>query len=181
MAMGNTRQTWGWVTKVLHWLVVILVVNQLFVGFLFATLSPEDTLWRRIFAVHTSIGLTILFLMTFRLVWRLLYPVPELPDTLAPWQKVLARTHHYFFYLILIAMPVVGYLLVNAYGQPATFWGIEMPVLIGENEDLQKQLSLIHAIAAFVLIAAIAVHVAAALRHHYKLKDNVLRRMLSSG
>ena len=177
MQIRNTKSSWGAVTQVLHWLVVLAVLCQLTLGFVLGSLSSEAPLWVRLFPVHTTFGLSIFSLMVLRLLWRVANPVPELPDTLAPWQKRLARTNHWLFYILLIGMPIGGYLLVSAHGHPVPFFGAQLPAAIPESKALQGPIMTLHEIGAFVLIALIVLHVAAALRHALLLKDGVLRRM----
>jgi cytochrome b561 len=177
MQIRNTKSSWGAVTQVLHWLVVLAVLCQLTLGFVLGSLSSEAPLWAQLFPLHTTLGLSILSLMVLRLLWRVANPVPELPDTLAPWQKMLARANHWLFYVLLIGLPIGGYLLVSAHGSPIPFFGAQLPAAIPESESLQSRIGTLHATGAFVLIALMLLHVAAALRHAWLLKDGVLRRM----
>lgn len=177
MTIRNTAQRWGIVQQSLHWLIVALAFGQLAVGFTFADMPTDDPTRPFLFRVHASIGLTILFVILIRFLWRLTNPVPTLPDTLPPWQKALARTTHYLLYLILIGMPIVGYLLVNAAGEAVPFYTTQLPAVIGPTKTLTHILLPLHAAGAFALIALVVLHAAAALRHELVLKDNTLRRM----
>jgi cytochrome b561 len=121
--------------------------------------------------------LTILIVMLVRLGWRQAHPVPDLPDTLSPIEKKIARLNHWAFYLLLIGLPLGGYLLVNAKGHAVPFFGVELPVLLAKNQFLSGLIFFVHAGGAFLLIFLILLHVAAALRHELLFKDNTLRRM----
>ncbi len=178
MQIRNTKSSWGAVTQVLHWLVVLAVLCQLTLGFVLGSLSSDAPLWVRLFPFHTTLGLSIFLVMALRLLWRLANPVPGLPDTLAPWQKRLARATHWLFYILLIGLPISGYLLVSAHGSPVPFFGAQLPAVIQKSEVLQSRISMLHETGAFVLITLIVLHVAAALRHALVLKDGVLRRMM---
>lgn len=103
--------------------------------------------------------------------------MPRLPDTLTPGQKKLAVANHWTFYALLIGLPLGGYLMVNAGGYPVPFFAWELPMVIGKNEGLSSAIFYIHVGGAILLIALILLHVAAALRHEFVLKDNTLRRM----
>ncbi len=177
MRIRNTNTQWGTIQQAFHWIVVVAVLCQLAVGFIFADLSPQSLLRASLFPIHTSLGLSILGLMLARLLWRGANPVPALPDTLRPWQKRLARANHGLLYLLLIGLPMGGYLLVSAHGHSIPFFGHELPPVIPENKPLQGTALFLHVTGAFILIGLVALHVAAALRHEWLLKDGVLRRM----
>jgi cytochrome b561 len=177
MTIRNTEQGWGIVQQSLHWLIVALAFAQLAVGFVFADMPTDDPTRPFLFRLHSTIGLTILFVILIRFLWRLANPVPTLPDTLPAWQKTLARTNHYLLYLILIGMPIVGYLLVNASGHAVPFYTIQLPAIIGPNKTLAHTLLPLHIAAAFALMVLVALHIVGALRHEFVLKDNTLRRM----
>ena len=177
MQMKNTEYSWGAVQKAIHWFVALAVISQLTIGFIFTNLPEKDPLVGKLFNIHTTIGVIILLSMLGRFLWRQANPVPALPDTLSSGQKKLAIANHWAFYAVLIGMPLAGYLTVNASGYPVHFFGIALPILIQKNEGLGEIFESLHVGGAFVLIALVVLHVAAALRHEFLLKDNTLRRM----
>lgn len=177
MQTANTPSQWGAIHQAFHWTIGILVISQIIVGLWFSGIDPKDPARGEAFALHASLGLTLLLLMLARLVWRLRNPVPELPDTLSPGQKRLARATHWLFYILVIGLPAGAYLAVSARGRPVPFWGLELPGIIGKNDALADFIMAVHVAGAWALIALILLHVAAALRHEFILKDNTLRRM----
>jgi cytochrome b561 len=130
-----------------------------------------------LYAIHGTLGMTILVVMLIRLAWRLSNPVPRLPDTLRPIEKRLAHANHWLLYLFLIGMPIGGYLMVNARGYAVQFFDWKLPFVIGKNEALAPWIFYGHLAGALTIIALVVLHAAAALRHEFVLKDNVLRRM----
>jgi cytochrome b561 len=177
MQTHNSDDRWGVVQQALHWLVALAVLVQLTVGFTLAALPSDSAPWGGLFPIHTSLGLSILLLMLLRLFWRRSNPVPRLPETLPRWQQGVARGTHWLFYLLLIGLPIGGYLLVSAFGQPIPFFGLKLPSLLPESESLQGIIWTLHALGAVLVVALILLHVGGALRHEWLLKDNVLRRM----
>lgn len=177
MQTANTTSQWGAVHQAFHWTIGILVITQIIVGLWFAGIDPKDPTRGEAFALHASLGLTLLLLMLVRLFWRLRNPVPALPDSLSPWQKRLAHATHWLFYVLVIGLPLGAYVAVSARGRPVPFWGLELPGIVGKNETLADVVIELHEMGAFVLMALIVLHVAAALRHEFILKDNTLRRM----
>ncbi|WP_296810781.1 cytochrome b [Thiocapsa sp.] len=178
MQIENTEGQWGIVQQTLHWIVVLAVAVQLIIGLNLWRMTPNDPQWESFLPIHTGIGLTILALMVFRLYWRRKHPVPKLPDTLTPAEKALAHATHYGLYGLLIAMPIVGYILVSSHGQPVPFFNAQLPAVIGENETLQYSLRGMHILGAMTLVLLLAMHVFAALRHAWTLRDGVMERMV---
>ncbi len=177
MGARNTLERWGAVQQAFHWTIAVLVIVQLVVGFWFANLPKTDPQRGTLFAIHASLGVTLLVLMLLRLGWRLSNPVPVLPDTLSPLQKRLAHATHWLFYVLVIGMPIGAYIAVNANGHAVPFFGVPLPILIPENKSLASFFIGAHIAGAFTLTALAALHVTAALRHEFMLKDNTLRRM----
>jgi cytochrome b561 len=169
---------YGSVAQALHWLVAALVLGQFGLGWTMSDL-PLSQLKFNLYQLHKSLGLTIFALVIVRLAWRLRHPPPPLPAGLPAWERAAARTTHALFYVLLLVQPVIGVLQSNAANFPLVVWGVlPLPALIGADEALGETLVEVHEIVARVLLVLIALHVAAALRHHFLLKDDVLRRML---
>lgn len=177
MELANTQHRWGAVQQTLHWFVVIAAVTQLTLGFTFTSLAQDNPIRGTLFGAHATVGVIILIVMLVRLGWRLSNPVPSLPDTLKSWEKGLARANHWLLYLLLIGMPIGGYVLVNAHGHAVPFFGAELPQLIPANEALEETVEVVHIAGAFTIIGLVILHVVGALRHEFVLRDNTLRRM----
>lgn len=178
MAIRNAPDRWGIVQQFLHWVVALAVLTQVVLGVIFSALHSDDPTAGQVLTAHASLGLSILGLMVVRALWRLSNPVPRLPDTLTPSQQRLARGTHWLFYVLLLAMPVGGYLVVSTHGQPVPFFGLMLPAAVGESESIHHLGSLMHMTGAVVLGLLILLHVAGALRHEFVLQDSTLRRML---
>jgi cytochrome b561 len=169
---------YGGVAQGLHWLVAALVVTMFGLGWYMSGL-PLGQQKFDLYQLHKSLGLTIFTLVLVRLAWRLRHPPPPLPAGLPAWERAAARVTHALFYLLLLVQPLIGFLQSNAANFPVVAWGIlPLPALIGSDEALGETLILVHENVSRVLLGLIVLHVAAALRHHFLLKDDVLRRML---
>ncbi|MBL27636.1 MAG: cytochrome B [Rhodospirillaceae bacterium] len=176
--MATDSMGWSGVQRGLHWLIAVAVVGQLWIGFTFGDMAEEEPRRADLFAIHASLGLSILLAMLFRLYWRVTHPVPGLPTTLQPVERCIARGTHWAFYALLIGLPVGGYLMVGAGGNNIPFYGAELPPATGENEGLSGAAEAAHGAGATLLSLLIILHIAAALRHEFMMRDNVLRRML---
>jgi cytochrome b561 len=177
MAMRNTTRRWGAVAQLLHWTIVVLIIVQFTLAALAEDLPPLKKLG--MLARHKSVGITILALAIIRLTWRWLNPTPALPETLKPYQRVLAHSSHAVMYLLLFAMPLSGWMMSSARGFPVSWFGFfQLPDLVPKNRALYEALLTTHGTLALVLGVFVSLHAGAALAHHFLFKDDVLRRML---
>ncbi len=178
MPIRNTRERWGSLSQFLHWLIVALIAVQAALG-LTGMLLPPDMEKLAVLARHKSIGITILGLATVRLLWRWLNPTPPLPSNLEPYERLLARVTHAALYALLFAMPLTGWMMSSARGFPVSWFNLlQLPDLVPKSRMLYGTMVTAHAALAIALAVTLALHVAGALRHHFVLKDDTLRRML---
>ncbi len=178
MAIKNSALAYGWPAQILHWGVVVLVITQ----FVLANMAESaDSRMETfiLFARHKSIGITIFALAIIRLVWRFFNDQPALPLGMPSWQRNLAKTTHWLLYALIILMPITGVLGSAANNFPVTWFGIfTLPAFIGPNEALAERLHDLHGLLAGCLALLAALHLLAALKHHFFNRDDVLRRML---
>lgn len=164
-------------SKWLHWLIAFLVIMML--SFSFFLEDVPDRFQANAYMIHKSLGLTVLFLMIFRIVLIHTKGRPELPLSISLWEKMLSRTVQYSFYFLLICMPVCGWIMSVAGGRIPTFFGLfKMPLPINKNKELGDFMLQAHITIAWILIVLILLHVAGALKHHFFNRDDVLTRML---
>lgn len=164
----------------LHWLTVALIAVQLPLGLVmvrYAAATEFKFPSGQMYDVHKLLGLAILMVVAFRLIYRLLNGAPADEPSLEPWQKVVSHLTHWAIYALLIVVPLGGWLAVSYYGPFAPF-GISLPALVAENQDRAKQIFYLHMLGAFALAGLIAMHIGAALFHFVVRKDGVLARML---
>jgi cytochrome b561 len=181
MYLRNTTSRWGAVAQLLHWTIVVLVITQ----FVLATIAEDLPLGMRklgVLARHKSVGITIFMLAVVRLLWRWSNPTPTLPSTLKPYEQQLARITHAALYALLLAMPITGWIMSSARNFPVSWFGVfQLPDLVAPDKTLFEDMLKTHATLAWVLGVVATLHMLAALKHHFVLKDDVLRRMLPFG
>lgn len=181
----NETERYGIVAILLHWLIAAVIFAQLWIGFGMEDF-PKGSLERlQAFNLHESVGLTILILSLARLAWRLLNPAPPAPPGQNSTEQRLARIAHFGLYFLIIAVPLAGWATVSA--EPAEaglslFGAVDWPYLPilgsgGANEALEHLMEETHEILVFSLIGLFLLHILAALRHQYLLKDKVVARM----
>lgn len=157
-----------------HWAIAALIAFNLWLGLAHESL-PRD--WR-VMPIHKSIGLTVLALTLGRIVWRLTHPAPPLPATTRPWERLAAHASHLAFYVLMLALPLSGWALVSGpERRPLQWFGLVdvpyLPVSAGASDTADR----LHGLFGWAMLGLIALHVAAALRHHFLLRDDVLARM----
>jgi cytochrome b561 len=170
------------VSIALHWTLVVLLLTQVQVGSWFRDLDGGSEK-REAFALHLSFGVTILALSLVRLLWRLAKPAPPLPEHMARWEKLLARATHAGFYVVMLGMPLTGWLTISAgggSGRPLELWGLipwfRIPGVPEDWGDVFESLHVNVVLKGFWVL--LFLHVAGALKHHFIQKDEVLWRML---
>lgn len=179
MQIKNTQNSYGLVSVSFHWIMGLIMIGLVIAGLMLADELIPDENRRAVMGLHKSFGITILMLIGLRLLWRFTNLVPKLPADMAGWKKGLAHLVHFGLYVSMIVMPLSGWGMSSAGGHPVNFFGLfELPALVEKNKELGKVFHEIHEIAGFVLIGLFALHVGAALLHHFIYKDNVLKRML---
>jgi cytochrome b561 len=164
----------------LHWLSAALVLVLVILGVWMTTFEPKDEAFKyQLYDWHESTGFTLLLLTLLRLAWRAAHPAPALPADLPANLRVAAHGNHAALYVLLVVQPIVGFLATNAWGFPFKWWGVvPIPSPIGQNEALAPVLSAIHWWCAMLLILLLAVHISAALWHHFVRRDGTLHKML---
>jgi cytochrome b561 len=153
----------------IHWVTVVLVLAQAYFGFTFALSEPGSSR-DAIFIWHKTTGVVILLLTLARLAYRLKNPPPPFPPELPAWERFAAVWNHRLFYLLLIAMPIVGFIAVSGYASGPTtplLGGIEVPVIPGISKETGDLAGEVHELAAFLLVFLILVHIGAALKHQF--------------
>jgi cytochrome b561 len=188
MMAGNNNLRYGAVAMTLHWLLAAAILFMLGLGLTMTSLDETDPLMFPLFQLHKSIGLTILVLSLARLLWRLFHPAPPLPAHMPRWERTTARGVHAMIYALTITIPLMGWATVSAavLAVPTVWFGLfEWPHLWllaelprAEKRLIEDPLATAHGVLALSLLLLVGLHVAAALKHHYRDRDDVLKRIL---
>jgi cytochrome b561 len=165
------------VAIVLHWLMAVAIIGLIGVGLWMTELKNSPTKIE-VYTWHKWIGLTVLLLASLRLIWRAHRQPPRVSSALPRWQMLIAATTHWLLYGLMFAMPLSGWLQNSAAGFPLTWFGLfKVPSLVDRSRAAFDFWHETHEWLAYALIALIALHLAAALKHHLIDRDDTLRRM----
>ena len=164
------------VARALHWTIALLVIFNLGSGLLNEAL--EDTI--RLIPLHKAVGLTIFALTLVRIGWRLTWTRPPYPASMSRAEVGAAQAVHGAFYILLLAMPLTGYVMASAGKYPLDWFGLfDVPKAAVVRDSAVYTLSRSgHGLLGWLFFGLAVLHVAAALRHRFVLRDEVLRRML---
>lgn len=176
--LRNTNQSFGWVSKTLHWVVGLMVLTLLGVGLYMTDMEPSPEKWE-MYGIHKATGLLVLAFVVLRLYWRATNTVPG-PNTNIPhWQNLIADINVYILYALMVLMPSAGILMSYFGNHPIDFYGLfTIPASGEENKELAGFFKESHEFMGSCLLFFISIHLGAALYHHYYIKDSILRRML---
>ena len=180
MQLKNSDRRWGAVSKLLHWAVVILIAWIAWLGLTMVDMPPTPAKINA-YALHKSLGLTLLALVALRLAWRLYAGAPEPVPGTPTWQERIATVTHWALYALMFAMPVSGWLFNSASGYPLQwFKQFNLPAIAGRSEDLAATAIQVHEYGFWLLLLLVLAHAGAAFYHHLFQGDDTLRRMLPS-
>lgn len=161
----------------LHWLMLLVIIG-VFAAMELREYFPRGSDPRTMLkSWHFTLGLTVFVLVWMRIAARLLTPSPA-PLAEPMWRSMAARAVHLALYALMIVMPLAGWALLSAEGDVIPFYGLALPALIAPNEPLGAQIKELHELGGDIFFWLIAAHAAAALAHHYLLKDRLLARMM---
>ena len=178
MSLKNTDR-WGATSQLLHWTIAVLILSIGAVGLVMGEL-PRSPKWFWVYTLHKSLGLTVLALVLVRIAWRLYAGAPPPVEGTPRWQARLASLTHGAIYVLILAMPLSGWLYDSASGlRPFRWFGlVEVPKLVAPDEALAASAHGAHEWLFWLLMALVAGHAGAALYHHFIQRDATLARML---
>ena len=164
--------------KGLHWLIALLILGLLGLGFYMhdLPLSPQKL---QLYSWHKWAGVTVFLLVIVRLAWCVTHQPPPLPAGMPRWQQWAAQATHLLLYVLMLAIPLSGWLMSSAKGFQTVWFGVLLlPDLLAKDKALGDLLATLHMSLNLLLVALLGAHVGASLKHHFIDRDDVLLRML---
>ena len=178
--MQSAQQRYTGVAIALHWLIAAALLSTFLLG-QYMTRLDLSPVKLKLYSYHKWIGVTIFLLVLVRLVWRVLHRPPAHSATMPVWQHKAAGLTHFLLYALTLCIPISGWLMSSASGFQVVYLGyFPIPDLLAKNKESAEQLKQLHESLNWTLLALVALHVAAAMKHHLVDRDDVLRRMLPS-
>ena len=179
MHWRNQTTHWGLSAVLMHWLVALAVIGLFALGWWMTTLSYYDDWYRQGPFIHKSIGILLLFVVLFRLLWRRLDPAPAKLANHSRWERRLAAWTHGLLYLLLLTILLSGYLISTADGRAISVFDLfEIPATLQAIDGQEDIAGTFHWYSACALMTLVALHSLGAVKHQWLDKDGTLSRML---
>ena len=178
--MRNAVPTIGYTRTAiaLHWLIALLIFSAFPLGIYMADL-PFSPGRLKLYSYHKWIGVTVFLLALSRLAWRWTHPAPPPPAGMPAWQRIASVAAHHLLYVLILAVPISGWLMSSAKGFQTVYLGIiPLPDLLAKDKEIGDTLATVHQVLNFTMAALVITHVAAALKHYVVDRDEVLGRMI---
>lgn len=177
MTLRSTSDSWGIVAKTLHWGMLLLFASVILIGY-YMTDLPLGMAKMKIYALHKSVGVLLLGLVSLRIIWRLLDRRPT-PEPMPVWQHRAAVVAVIALYVLMLGLPLSGWLYNSAAGFPLRWFNVaNLPSLMAPNPELKGAIKEWHETGAVIFLCAIGAHVLGSLKHHLIDRDRTLVRML---
>ena len=158
-----------------HWTIAALVIVNLVIGLLHENLLDGVT-WA--IPLHKSFGISVLIFTIGRILWRIVHPAPPFPDHIRGWERIAAHSAHWGLYALILIMPLSGWAMSSGSRKyPISFFGLFDVPYLPVSQATGGVAHNAHGLFGWVMLALVAIHIAAALRHHFLLRDHVLGRM----
>lgn len=163
------------VARMLHWAMGLLIILNLIGGIFHEELNAEIVM-----PLHKATGILLLGLAVLRILWRLTHRPPPLPENMAGLEKLVSHLGHFILYAMMVIIPLSGWIMSSASRWPISFYGLfdVMKFAVSKDDTIVGISHEAHELLGYAMIGLLVLHVAAALRHHFVLKDGVMRRML---
>ena len=183
------RTRYDAVAMTLHWVIAIGILLQIAMGLVMVHFPLPIGLKFELYQLHKSVGITVLFAVALRVLWRLTHRPPALPESMPALEKTAAAGTHFLLYAFMLALPFTGWIVVSVspYNIPTVLYGLipwpDLPWFstLADKQSADTIAEFIHDWLGYIVIGILALHILAALRHHFILRDNILVRMLPFG
>jgi cytochrome b561 len=174
---GQSAMRYSRVAMWFHWVIAALVILNLFLGLYHEDFGREARTWMMFF--HKSIGVTVLGLSLARLLWRFAHRPPPFDSVLRAWEALLARITHWLFYILMLALPITGWMLSSTSDRPIDYFGLfEIGTLpVSRSDETHDSMEEVHELLGKLMIGLILLHVAGALKHHLQGHRHLIGRM----
>lgn len=175
----SSESSYGVLTRLLHWLIALLIIGLIGLGWWMVGLSYYDSWYNRALDLHKALGMLALTLAAVKIAWVVYDEKPRLPDSIKPWERTAASAVHHLFYLLMLLIPVTGYVISTSAGAGISMFGwFDIPAPMPAGDTLRDIAIELHYWMAYATAALTLLHAAAALKHQFINRDGTLRRMI---
>ena len=177
--LQNSADRYGLLAKSLHWIIALLIIGLLWLGWYMVDLTYYDPWYYDSLAIHKALGMVVLLLALLTIFWHFYSRPPAYESTLKSWERLAARITHTLLFAAMVAIPITGYLISTSEGEAVSIFGwITIPALFPINDEVRNQAIDLHYYLAYGTAGLVLVHALAALKHQFVDRDNTLKKML---
>jgi cytochrome b561 len=177
--LRNTENGYGLIAKLFHWVMAVLIIGLIALGWYMVGLTYYDPLYHDTLTWHRSLGVIVMVLIVVRLGWMLVDRRSKASASLTPFEAIASRIVHGVLIVLMVVMPVSGYLISTEAGDPVSVFGlVSVPAVIDVSDQLRDLATAIHYYSVYGAAILVALHAVAALKHHLVDRDETLRRMI---
>ncbi|WOJ89070.1 cytochrome b [Methylocapsa polymorpha] len=170
---------YGLVAQWTHWITALLIFAAMIIAWVMIEEARDNPSRPVLYTIHKALGVTIFTIVAFRILWRAANPAPPLPARFARWEAVIAKISHVLLYVVLVGLPISGFIDSQADGHPVSFFYLfDLPAIVPRNKALSELAETAHIWLQWPLYALIALHILATVWHVGVRRDGVLHRML---
>ena len=179
MRIKNSGDGFGLATRLLHWIIALLIIGLIWLGWYMVDLTYYDRWYNSSLSWHKSLGMLVLALTLLKLGWQLYTPAPAPAGSLQPWERSAAVTMHRLLFAMMLLIPATGYLISTSDGKAVAVFGLfSFPALFDIDTVLRDLAIDLHLYLAYATAILLTAHAAAALKHQLIDRDGTLKRML---
>ncbi len=176
--METASEKYAPLLRVLHWLMALMIIGLLVVGLIMSDMPRTDPWHDTLYGLHKSFGFTVLVLAVVRVMARVRLGAPVLPAAIPALERLMAHLGHKALYIFMFVIPISGIVMSNSYGFAVSWFGLELPRIVGIDKARGHLAGEAHELLAYVLMGLLALHVLGALKHYVKERINLFKRML---
>ncbi len=178
MRLLNTKENYGLISRLFHWIIAIFIISMLSVGFIMTGIQQFE-LKMEVYKIHKALGVTLLVLVILRLLWKFNNITPMLPKTTPFWQVIASRMNVLLFYVMMFLMPISGLLMSLLNGHAIDYFGFFKIAPFFSEATLAGSIARqTHIYSSYAFVILLILHIMAAFYHHLVLKDNILWRIV---
>jgi cytochrome b561 len=177
--LRSTDARYGVITRILHWIVALIIIGLIWLGWWMVDLSYYDRWYKRALELHKSLGMAVLAIAAVKIAWVIHDGKPRFPESIAPFERSAATATHHLLFLLMLLIPATGYVISTSAGDGISVFGLfEAPAVSPVSETIRDLAIELHFWLAYCTGALVMTHALAALKHQFIDRDGTLRRIL---
>ena len=179
VTLRNTTETYGPVSKLNHWRIALRIIGLIWLGWYMVDLTYYHEWQKFSLMAHRALGMVVLLLAALKIAWVIGSKLPDFVGSQKPWERAAASATHHLLYLVMLLVPLTGYIISTSNGDPIPFFGwFDIPALFTAGTQVRDIAIDVHYYLAYAVAVIVLMHAAGALKHQFIVKDGTLGRIV---